>query len=105
MEQQMEEIHEKLDKKLNANTQVLQKLMTYFIEQMSNLKSSVFMEQETNIIKLDKSCSENSAGSKRSSSLEDTGNSNLDNENMSGRRKSLLINPPSQQNLQKGIAK
>ena len=63
------------------------------------------MEQETNSIKSDKSCTDNSAGSKRSASLEDKGNLNLDDVKMSRRRKRLRINPPSQQISQKGITK
>ena len=104
MEQQMEEMHEKLDKKLSATTQVLQKSMFDFIEQMSNLKSSVFTEQETNSIKSDKSGTDNSAGSKRPASLEDTENSKTEKDMMSGRRKSPRISSTSQQNSQKEIA-
>ena len=92
----MKEMHEKLDKKLNATTQVLQKSMTDFIEQMSNFWSSVFIEQETNSIKVDQSYTGNSAEYKRSASLKDMGNSNLENEKMSGRRKSLRNDPPYQ---------
>ena len=72
---------------------------------MSNLKSLVFTEQETNSIKSDKSGTDNSAGSKRPASLEDTENSKLEKYMTSGRRKSPRLTPSSQQNSQKGIYK
>ena len=103
MEQQMEEMNEKLDKKLSATTQVLQKSMFDFIEQMSKLKSSVFTEQETNSIKSDKSGTDNSAGSKRPVVSEDMENSNTEKDMIGGRRKSPRISSISQQNSQIGI--
>ena len=68
------------------------------------MKSSVFTEQETNSIKSDKSGTDNSAGSKRPASLEDTDNSKTEKDMMSGRRKSPRISSTSQQNSQQGIA-
>ena len=102
MEQQIENMHEKLDKKLEATTQVLQKSMFDFIKQMLQLKS---LDQETNSIKSDKSCADNSAGSKRLALLDHIDNSTEEEEMIGAKRKSPRINPPSQQKLQAGIAK
>ena len=105
MEQQIEDMHENIDTKLHAATMVIHNSMTEFIAQISNFKSAVSLEQETNSIKSEKSGTDNSAGSKRPASLEETGIDNLKDDKMSGRRKSSRINPPSIQNPEKGIAK
>ena len=80
----MEEMHTKIDTKLNATTQSLQKSMSDFIAQMSQLKSSVFMEQENNSVRSDKSGMDSSAGSKRLASTEEKEHPTSEKDNLNG---------------------
>ena len=99
----MNDMHENLDKKLNQTTQVLQKSMTDFLAQMSNLQSSVATELESNSIKSDRSGMDNSAGSKRPASQDDTDFSTPEKGKICDRRKSPRISPLSKPKSNKGI--